>query len=231
MAYRVKRAGTIKKVRGVRDPEGTREAILKAAREVLARDGKEGLSVAQVAQRAGVNRGTAYQHFKTREELIEATAVWVSEKLYHATFGDPEVAPDQTIEHISVEGLTYRLATFAMENPELGRIWLFELLSSRRPASDAFWRQYETNLALFAKTEFAQPGIDTEVASVIMLAGCFLWPVWARSHARTAKEREQMAGRFAREVIRMSMHGTLRPEKYADIDARLLKAKSGKKNT
>jgi AcrR family transcriptional regulator len=230
MANPAKKTAAVKKVRGVRDPAGTREAILKAAREVLARDGKEGLSVAQVAQRAGVNRGTAYQHFKTREELIEATAVWVSEKLYHATFGDPEVAPDQAVEHVSVEGLTYHLATFAMENPELGRIWLFELLSSRRPASDAFWRKYETNLALFAETEYAQPGIDTEVASVIMLAGCFLWPVWARSHARTAKERQQMAGRFAQEVIRMSLHGTLRPEKYADIDARLLKAK-GKKNT
>jgi AcrR family transcriptional regulator len=230
MAEKIKRAATSKKVRGTRDPKGTREAILKAAREVLARDGKEGLSVAQVAQRAGVNRGTAYQHFKTREELIEATAVWVSEKLYHATFGDPEIAPDQqAVGHVSVEGLTNHLAAFAMENPELGRIWLFELLSSRRPASDAFWRKYETSLALFAQTEFAQPGIDTEVASVIMLAGCFLWPVWARSHARTAKERQQMAGRFAREVIRMSLHGTLRPEKYTDIDARLSKAKSGKK--
>src|SRR3974390_2091360 len=155
MAKRQKAPAAAKRARGIRDPEGTREAILKAAREVLARDGKEGLSVAQVAQRAGVNRGTAYQHFKTREELIEATAVWVSERLYHTTFGDPEVAPDQANEHISVDGLTYHLANFAMENPELGRIWLFELLSSRRPASDAFCGQYETNLALFAKTDSA----------------------------------------------------------------------------
>jgi AcrR family transcriptional regulator len=229
MATRQKPATAAKKPRGKRDPEGTREAILEAAREVLARDGKEGLSVAQVAQRAGVNRGTAYQHFKTREELIEATAVWVSKKLYHATFGDPEVAPEDGVRHVSIEALTYHLANFAMENPELGRIWLFELLSSRRPANDAFWRQYETKLESFAKTEFAQPGIDTEVASVITLAGCFLWPVWARSHTRTAKERQQMAGRFAREVIRMSLHGTLRPEKYVDLDAKLVKAKRGKK--
>ena len=43
-----------KRVRKKRDPQGTREAILEAAREVLAQDGKEGLSVAQVAQLAGV---------------------------------------------------------------------------------------------------------------------------------------------------------------------------------
>jgi AcrR family transcriptional regulator len=219
----------VRRVRGKRDPEGTREAILEAAREVLARDGKEGLSVAQVAQRAGVNRGTAYQHFKTREELIEATAAWVSEKLYRAVFGDPAIARDQAVESISVEALPGHLSTFAMENPELGRIWLFELLSSPRPANDAFWRQYESNLKLFAATQYAQPGIDTEVATVIMLAGAFLWPVWARSHTRTAKERQQMAGRFAREVVRMSLHGTLRPEKYAELNAKLSKNKPGKK--
>jgi AcrR family transcriptional regulator len=213
---------TKKKVGGRRNPDVTREAILQAAREILARDGKEGLSVAQVAQRAGINRGTAYQHFKTREELLEATAEWVSSQLFGATFGDPEVSPHKAIVgNVSVEALTHHLANFAMENPELGRIWLYELLSSRRPAGDAFWRQYESSLALFAQTEFAQPGIDTEVASIIMLAGCFLWPVWARSHARNAKERQQMAQRFAREVIRMSLHGTLRPEKYVALDAKL----------
>ncbi|MGO9935636.1 MAG: TetR/AcrR family transcriptional regulator [Steroidobacteraceae bacterium] len=205
----------------MRDPKGTREAILEAARDVLAQDGKEGLSVARVAQRAGVNRGTAYQHFQTREQLIEAAAAWVSAKLYNEVFGDPTAARDLPVESISVEALTHHLALFAMENPGLGRVWLFELLSSRRPARDPFWQQYESNFELFANTELAQPGIDAEVASVLMLAGCFLWPVWARAHTRSAKERRQMAERFAREMIRMCLHGTLRPEKYAELDATL----------
>ena len=229
MAEKGRPAGTVRRIRRMRNPEGTREAILEAAREVLAQDGKEGLSVARVAQRAGVNRGTAYQHFQTREQLIEATAAWVSEKLYNEVFGDPAVAHDQPVETISIEALTYHLALFAMENPGLGRVWLFELLSSRRPASDPFWQQYESNFELFAKTEFAQPGIDAEVASVLMLAGSFLWPVWARAHTRSAKERQQMAERFAREVIRMCLHGTLRPEKYAELDASLRKDKDGTK--
>jgi AcrR family transcriptional regulator len=55
-----------------RDPQGTREAILEAAWQQLARDGKQGVSVAQVAQLAGVNRGTAYQHLRTRQQLIDA---------------------------------------------------------------------------------------------------------------------------------------------------------------
>lgn len=217
-----------KRTRKKRNPQRTREAILDAAREVLAQDGKEGLSVAQVAQRAGVNRGTAYQHFQTREQLIEATAAWVSDNLHRAVFGDPLVASDQPAETINIESVNQHLAEFAMENPEIGRVWLFEVLSSRRPANDLFWRQYESKFEQFAKTEFAQPGIDVEVLSVLILAGSFIWPVWARAHTRTAGERQQMSARFSREILRLCLHGTLRPEKYADLDARVTKRPTGR---
>lgn len=216
-----------KRVRKKRDPDRTRESILEAAREVLAQDGKEGLSVAQVAQRAGVNRGTAYQHFQTREQLIEATAEWVSDKLFRAVFGDPDASHDseagKDVDATDIESVQARLANFAMENPALGRVWLFEVLSSRRPANDPFWRQYELSFEQFAKTKLAQPGIDVEVLSVLFLAGTFLWPVWARAHARSAKERQQMTERFTREVLRLTLHGTLRPEKYPELVARVNK--------
>jgi AcrR family transcriptional regulator len=214
---------TEKRARTKRDPERTRELILEAAREVLAQDGKEGLSVAQVAQRAGVNRGTAYQHFQTREQLIEATATWVSDKLYRAVFGDPALATDQPVDSLTVDSVNKHLAEFAMENPALGRVWLFEVLSSRRPANDPFWRQYESSFERFAKTALAQPGIDVEVLSVLFIAGSFIWPVWARSHARTAKQRQEMAERFHREILRLTLHGTLRPEKFKELDERVSK--------
>jgi hypothetical protein len=65
--------------------------------------------------------------------------------------------------------------------------------------------------------------MDIEVLSVLFLAGHFLWPVWARAHARTAKERQQMMERFTQEVLRLTLYGTLRAEKFADLDARLTK--------
>lgn len=209
----------VRRPRRKRDPEGTREAILEAARGVLAQDGKEGLSVAQVAQLAGVNRGTAYQHFQTREQLIEATAGWVAEKLNEAAFGDPATTREEPMDAL-VEKVIAGLCEFAMENPELGRVWLYELLSSARPSSDQFWRQYKEQMERFTHTDFARPGIDVEVHSVVMLAGTFLWPVWVRAHARTAKERKEMTERFTKEMLRLSLQGTLRPEKFPDLDAR-----------
>jgi AcrR family transcriptional regulator len=223
MAERSDHAVQGRRPRRKRDPEGTREAILEAALQVLAQDGKEGVSVAQVAQRAGVNRGTAYQHFQTREQLIDATVAWVGEKLYRAVFGDPTFPGNQLAESGTIEGVTEHVADFAMENPEICRVWLFEVLSSKRPANDPFWQHYVSSFERFAKTQFAQGGIDAEVTSVLMLAGTFLWPVWARAHTRTAKERQQQAKRFSREVLRLSLHGTLRSEKYPELDARVSK--------
>jgi AcrR family transcriptional regulator len=223
-----------KRTRRKRDPEATREAILEAAREVLAQDGKEGVSVVEVARRAGVNRGTAYQHFQTREQLIEATAAWVSDKLYRAVFGDPAVVRGQRelpVDSIEVEAVNENLARFAMENPELGRIWLFEVLSSAQPSNDPFWQYYESNFKRFAKTALAQPGIDVEVLSVLLISGAFIWPVWVRAHARSAKDREQMMKRYTREILRLTLHGTLRPEKYPELDSRVSKPARVSKST
>ena len=163
-----------------RDPQATREAILEAARTLLSKDGPEGISLSEVAHLAGVNRGTAYQHFETREKLIEATADWVSDKLFRAAFGDPETVGERRVEEVDVADLTDRLSGFAMENPELCRVWLLQLLASPDPAADPFWREYCGSLGRFAATEMAEPGVDAEVLAVMNLAGTFLWPVWAR---------------------------------------------------
>jgi len=82
-----------------------------------------------------------------------------------------------------------------------------------RPANDPFWREYLSRFEQFAKTESAQPGIDLEVAAVLFLAGAFIWPVWARACGRDAAERKRMAERFQRELLRLCLHGTLKPEK------------------
>jgi AcrR family transcriptional regulator len=200
-----------------RDPVATRAAILEAARALLAKDGPEGISLSQVAALAGVNRGTAYQHFETREKLIEATTASVSDTMFRAVFGDPETMGERRVEQVDVGELTGRLVSFAMDNPELCRIWLLQLLSSPNPALDPFWREYEGSLARFAKTDLAEPGIDTEALSVLNLAGAFLWPVWARSHAQSDEERRALASRFAKETLRLSMYGSLQSEYFPQI--------------
>ena len=211
------------------DPERTRAAILEAASTLLAKDGPEGLSVSQVAQLAKVNRGTAYQHFQTREQLLDATTTWVSEKLRRAVFGDLK-SGDTSATLGEAQGVAQRMAEFAMENPDLGRVWLFEVLSSNRPTNDPFWNQFKGGLEKFAKSDRAQPGIDVDVHAVMMLIGTLLWPIFVRADTRSAKERQQMVQRFTNEMLRLSQFGTMRPEKFPELDAKLRKLQSASKS-
>jgi AcrR family transcriptional regulator len=204
-----------------KDPPETREAILRAARTLLAKDGPEGISLSEVAHLAGVNRGTAYQHFRTREKLIEATADWVSDRMFRTLFGDPDTIGERRVEKVDIADMMERLTNFAMDNPELGRIWLLQLLSSPDPAADPFWREFVGSLDRFVETDLAKDGVDAEVLSVLTLAGAFLWPVWARSHAQGEAERRGLANRFVQELLRFSMYGSLRSERFPQIAERL----------
>jgi AcrR family transcriptional regulator len=204
-----------------RDPDATREVILEAARTLLAKDGPEGISLSEVAHLAGVNRGTAYQHFATREKLIEATVAWAADKLFRAAFGDPETIGERRVEEIDIADMTERLSAFAMDNHELCRVWLMQVLASPDPSQDPFWREYCGSLERFAASDLAAPGVDAEVLSVMNLAAIFLWPIWAGAHAQSDSGRAALGERFVRETLRLSMYGSLRAEAYPGIANRL----------
>ena len=53
-------------------PEETRERILTACREVIAKKGKRGATTREIADVAGVNEATLFRHFGTKEALIVA---------------------------------------------------------------------------------------------------------------------------------------------------------------
>ncbi|GHC60413.1 TetR/AcrR family transcriptional regulator [Streptomyces flavofungini] len=58
----------------------TRQRLLEAAVSCLAEHGWAGSTVSVVAERAGVSRGAAQHHFRTREELFTAAVEYVAEE-------------------------------------------------------------------------------------------------------------------------------------------------------
>jgi AcrR family transcriptional regulator len=225
--------GNTPRPRRKRDPDSTRTSILEAAKTILARDGAEGLSVSSVAQLAKVNRGTAYQHFEAKEDLIRATLDMVSQQLLVAVFGEGNAAGDTPVEILppdlarmpdvinGMAAFNMRLANYAIDNPDIGRIWLYDVLSRENPKDDVFYKRFESALDSLAASNASLDDMDTEVLAVLMLTGYFLWPVWVRAHAKSKKERKQMAQRFAGEVLRLSMHGVLRADGHAILKAYL----------
>ena len=202
--------------RNNRDPESTHREILQAALEVLAQDGPESLSVTEVARRAGINRGTAYQHFPTREDLTHATTQWVSERMCEEFFDE--------VDEISGQDNVYppdiaqqRLSNFAMENPELSRAWLFDVMSTKGTVTDQFWKRYVEGLQDYADRGYSRKGLDVEVYAFISLVSSFLWPVWVESQAKSPKAKKELHQRFIDETMRLGLFGGLASDKHDEL--------------
>jgi len=63
-----------------RPPEGAREAILAAARELFAARGFEATTMDAILERSGVSKGAMYHHFPGKRELFEAVYVEVEDE-------------------------------------------------------------------------------------------------------------------------------------------------------
>lgn len=90
---------TIKKRRR-RDPVATRAVILDAAASPRSPEAPDGMTLSAVAKLAGGNRGTAYQHFETREKLVGATMQMGCDRIFREVFGDPEVVGERQVEKV-----------------------------------------------------------------------------------------------------------------------------------
>lgn len=200
--------------RNRRNPEKTRKAILEVAGKMMAMDGPEGLSVSQIAQEAGVNRGTAYHHFQTREQLVEATMEYVSQRLHDEVFAKQDLdnpqRPRDVIEKLSV---------FAMENPEFGPAWMHQMMRDRSATEkDPFWQGMISSVTEFANSDYAQPGVDAEVHALTVLTSIFMWPLWSNAREKSSRQRKALAKRYTQEALRLAANGLVRPGAFPVID-------------
>ncbi|MFC6715282.1 TetR/AcrR family transcriptional regulator [Branchiibius cervicis] len=95
--------------REVREPKqdrsrATRQRLLQAAITVLARDGWDNATVANIAAQAGISRGAAQHHFPTREDLNFAALDYIFERRREAisTLETDLQGPDRQRRAVSV---------------------------------------------------------------------------------------------------------------------------------
>ena len=206
-----------------RNPAETRRTILEAAASLIAQQGADAVSVSAVSHLAGVNRGTAYQHFQSRDELVQAAMDWVSDRMMRAVFGGPNDVLERRVEEVDIPDTMYRLVVFATDHADLCRGWLLQILASPNPTADPFWREFQGSLQRFTETELAQKHVDSEAMAVLILSGIILWPVWVRAHAADETDRGKLALRMSREILRLSLFGSMQPEKFPEVVKRLSK--------
>lgn len=88
--------------------DATKEKILEAAISLLKTLGKEALTVDAAAELAGLTRKTVYNHFASRENLVEeASLAWVNRTLALLTsiVADPELTLPEKLNRTIEQGL------------------------------------------------------------------------------------------------------------------------------
>jgi len=87
---------------------GTRERLLQSAMELFTTQGYDATSLAQVLQRAGVNSGSLYYFFKSKEDLLLAGLDFFKTMLYPIVMEPPFTREVDPIERIFAVLADYR---------------------------------------------------------------------------------------------------------------------------
>jgi AcrR family transcriptional regulator len=187
------------------DFQHTRERIVEAARRLMGERGPESLTVSAVAHAAGINRTTAYQHFRTRDELVRA----VTEELIEEVRAYIETRRP-ILEHIDA------IAAYFLERPELARLAIHWLLSEG-PIPRASTELFLAETRRVVEDGSALPDADPEMLGHLMMGVAVLWPLHARIEFEDGDARRAATARLARELKRVLLYGLLRPEQWPNL--------------
>jgi AcrR family transcriptional regulator len=198
-----------------RDPGTTYESILSAARELMAERGPEGLTVSEVAHRASVNRTTAYQHFRTREQVVEAVVSRLSNEVSRIL--DADLSLGERID---------QMVKWHLDHPDIARLWLFQMLSDIPLPRDESWERFLKGMSALAASERTQDGIDSEMLAHILLGATLVWSLLARRGPKREAGASEATGRFLQELKRLLLYGVLKPSDWPDVTAAVANPKS-----
>jgi len=179
--------------RGARRAARTRQRLTDAATLLIAEKGVSGLRISEITERADVALGSFYNHFKTKDELVEAVVADTIEVRAQAIVARMDELPDPA-EKVSFA--CRRVVRIALEDSELA--WLFVNLDR----ADALFETIVHRYALGALEEGLASGrfmiADADIALTAMVGGAI------------AVMRAILDGRFGPDADEVFAEATLR---------------------
>jgi AcrR family transcriptional regulator len=164
----------------VRRRAATRERLLEATREVLAREGIQGASVEHICEQAGFTRGAFYSNFSSKDDLVLALFALERERMFTAlrAAADPSAYAGMDV----VEAFGVMIDRFLLMQPQ-DREWFlvnaeFQLRGVRDDAVGrefvAAWRQvrvdFEELMAAVLDTLRLRLTVSVSHAATILLS-------------------------------------------------------------
>ena len=183
------RAARSRALRWERRPDARPQELLDAAMAVFAEKGYRNTRLEEIAEAAGVTKGTIYHYFSTKEELL----LRAIEHHHERSFGQLEEELREVAGPPSERIRVFVRRGFAPVDPARRKVLALLLLGIAQEVPDA-WRQWLASgpvegWKLLARLidegkragEF-RADVDSEVAARVLISGLLLQTVW-QQHA------------------------------------------------
>lgn len=151
----------------------TRALLLDAAVKVIGRKGYTGATVDEIVEEAGVSKGLAYYHFKSKAEMASSI---LDNGMGELADEFVEIAARAENGPSALIGMIERFAGMIFENKEFGRFFVSELWREGRTWSGSMRENEERLLGLIsgqlqrAKDEgLIRPEIDVDFEAVALV--------------------------------------------------------------
>ena len=178
----------------------TRQRLVDAARELFLERGYEAVGVAEILKKSGVNSGSLYYFFKTKEELLLAVLDWYLANLHPEVIDPARQRTSDPIEQVFAVMEGYRqlltmtecrigcpIGNLALEMSEKS-----EAVRAKIAENFANWRNAVRDMLVAAK-ERLPAGIDCDALATFCLTVMEGGMMQARAHRSLAPFEHSIA--------------------------------------
>lgn len=138
--------------------------LIKAAFQVIGKLGVDGLTLREIARRAGVSHNAPYRHFKSKEDLLAALA---TDSLRQLTGSVREAVEAEAKKDLRLRTAARAYLEYALKNP--ARFSLTFHAAFDRESYPEYVAAYTESLALLAELiQVHLKDVDTELASELI---------------------------------------------------------------
>jgi len=184
----------------IRNPAQTRAKLLQATIDLVAEKGPDALSLKDAARAAHLSRGVAYQHFKSRNHLLQEARTWMSDRLMDSLVTLRDASTEERIAHV---------AKLVLEHRDASTLFISDALAGRVLKADhPLYRLLLEILEEFRLSGRARSDMDVEIMSFIMVGS--VGTLIMLSQLRNGGDRDELARRFTAEWSKVLQQGIFR---------------------
>ncbi|MFO0899042.1 MAG: TetR/AcrR family transcriptional regulator [Pirellulales bacterium] len=158
----------------VRDPEGTRAAVLEAAERLFAECGFANTSLRDISSASGVSHPLIHHHFGSKEGLCQEVKRRLVES-YARKFPEAARATDQPLD---LGDEMRRLVAFIGDNPVLLRLCAWTRLEGDQqvwPGEPDVFETIRRRIEVSQREKLIRDDLDPRYLTIVLLGLVFFW--------------------------------------------------------